>query len=148
MLNSGRAKLVDKSAKMYARKFLEYGENKEGYWTSDKFMEQLQDVVKLVNFKYPKSEGWRVVWIFDHSSCHAAMSEDALDVTHMNVKPGGKQRVMRNGFYDGKPQQMNFPDGTPKGMKIILEERGVDTRNMTADKMHEVLGSRCDFKNE
>ena len=52
-----RAKLVDKSAKMYARRFLEYGENKEGYWTSDKFMEQLQDLVKLVNFKYPKSEG-------------------------------------------------------------------------------------------
>ena len=71
-----RAKLVDKSAKMYARRFLEYGENKEGYWTSEKFMEQIKDVVKLVNFKYPRSEGWRIVWIFDHSSCHAAMAED------------------------------------------------------------------------
>ena len=121
---------------MYAHRFLVYGENKKGYWTSDKVMEQLQDVVKLVNFKYPKSEGWRVVWIFDHSSCHAAMSEDALDVSHMNVKPGGKQRVIRNGFYDGKPQEMNFPDGT-----IISEECGVETRHMTADKMHEVLGS-------
>ena len=52
---------------------------------------------------------------------------------------------MRNGFYDGKPQQMNFPDGLPKGMKIILKECGVDTRNMTADKMHKVLGRNCDF---
>ena len=43
---------------------------------------------------------------------------------------------------------MNFLDSTPKGMKIILEERGVDTRNMTADKMREVLRSHCDFKNE
>ena len=43
---------------------------------------------------------------------------------------------------------MNFSDGTPKGMKIILEECGVDTCNMTADKMREVLGSHCDFKNE
>ena len=82
---------------------MEYGEKKEGYRTSDKFTEQLQDVVKLVNFKYPKSDGWRVGWIFDHSSCHAAMSEDPLDVGHMNVKSGAKQRVMRNGFYDGKP---------------------------------------------
>ena len=30
--------------------------------------------------------------------CHAAMPGDGLDVSKMNVKPGGKQRVMRDGW--------------------------------------------------
>ena len=33
-----RAKIEDPKAKMYARQLLEYGESKEGYWTSDKFV--------------------------------------------------------------------------------------------------------------
>jgi hypothetical protein len=76
------------------------------------------------------------------------MAEDCLDVTHMNVKPGGKQRVMHDGWWGGKPQKMNFADGVPKGMKLVLEERGVDTRNMNADTMRELLGSHPDFKYE
>ena len=48
-----------------------------------------------------------MVWIFDHSSCHAAMSDDALDVNKMDVKPGGKQRVMRDGWFNGRVQKMN-----------------------------------------
>ena len=55
---------------MYAHQLLEYGESKEGYWTSDRFMSQIRQAVKIVEVKYPKSDGWRVVWIFDHSSCH------------------------------------------------------------------------------
>ena len=37
-----------------------------------------------------QADGWRIVWIFDHSSCHAAMLDDALDVNKMNVNPSGK----------------------------------------------------------
>ena len=32
--------------------------------------------------------------MFDHSSCHAAMVDDALDVNRMNVGPGVKQIIM------------------------------------------------------
>ena len=56
-----RVKLIDPSMKMYAQQFLEYGESKEGYWTSDKFMSQIKQAVKRVNFKYPREEGWIVV---------------------------------------------------------------------------------------
>ena len=49
----------------------------------------------IAEIKYPKEDGWSHVWVFDHSSCHAAMADDALDVSKMNVKPGGKQRIMR-----------------------------------------------------
>ena len=77
--------------------------------------------------------GWKRVWVFDHSSYHAAMAEDALDVNRMNVNPGGKQRKVRDGWWGGKPQSMNFAVGIPKGLKQVLQERGVDTTGMTTD---------------
>ena len=43
---------------------------------------------------------------------------------------------------------MNYSLGIPKGMRAILEERGVNTRGMNGDKIREVLGSHPDFKNE
>lgn len=58
--------------------------------------------------KYSKDEGWKVIWVFDHSSCYAAMSNDAPDVSKMNVNPGGKQRVMQDGLWDGKVKKMNY----------------------------------------
>ena len=80
-----------------------YGESKEGYcyWISSKFMTQIEMAVKIAEVKYPKEDGWRHVWIFDHSSCHSAMAEDSHDDNKMNVGPGGKQRVMQDGFWNG-----------------------------------------------
>ena len=86
------ATVADPTIQLQAREYLEYGAAKEGYWTSDKFMKQMEMAVKIAEYKYPKAAGWKHVWIFDHSSCHGAMAEDALDVNSMNVKPGGKQR--------------------------------------------------------
>jgi len=43
---------------------------------------------------------------------------------------------------------MNFSLGVPKGMRTVLNEREVDTREMVADKMRETLGEMNDFKNE
>ena len=58
-----RVKVQDPSARMYAHELLEYGESREGYWTSDKFMNQIKKAVRIVDIKYPKKEGWHVVWI-------------------------------------------------------------------------------------
>ena len=143
-----RARQSDPSIQMEARSLFEYGEAKEGYWTCDKFIVQMKKAIKIAEFKYPKSDGWRHVWIFDHSSCHAAMAEDSLDVSKMNVNPGGKQRVMRNGYWNGKVFKMNFAIGVPKGLRIVLQERGVDTTNMNADQMREVLKQHPDFRDE
>ena len=65
----------------------------------------------------------------------------------MNVHPGGKQRVMCDGFWDGKAQSMN-QSGVPKGMRLVLHERGIDTHGMTVTQMKKVLGSHPDFKNQ
>lgn len=143
-----RAKAIDPNFKKYAREFLEYGESKEGYWTRDKFVAQMERAIKISEFKYPKKDGWRHVWLFDHSSCHAAMADDALDVDYMNVKPGGKQRVMHDTRWCGMEQKMVFSDGTPKGMKAVLQERGIDTTGLVADKMREILKKHSDFRDE
>lgn len=38
--------------KWYARKSIEYGENCEGYWSSERFLEQLKDCVSMAECKY------------------------------------------------------------------------------------------------
>ena len=119
-----RAKIMNPSAKKYTGAFLEYGENREGYWTRDKFIQQIKQAVNMVEFKYPPVDGWRHVWVFNHSSCHAAMADDALDANKTNVNPGGKQRKMRDTVWNGRVQKMNFELGVPKGMRRVLQERG------------------------
>lgn len=85
-------------------------------------------------------------FFFDQSSAHGAFAKDALNAKEMNVKPGGKQRVMRNTYIPqdnpdpalrGRLQSMVFPPdlpanhpdyelrGQPKGMYRVLEERGL-----------------------
>ena len=94
-----RAREVDSSTVwMKARCLFEYGEAKEGYWTSDKFVQQMKVAIRIAEFKYPKREGWRHVWIFDHSSCHAAMADDSLDVSKMNVNPGANKELCMMDF--------------------------------------------------
>ena len=56
-----------------ARETLEYGESREGYWNSNKFMMQMNNAVKIAEIKYPPADKWKIIWIFDHSSCHMAM---------------------------------------------------------------------------
>jgi hypothetical protein len=61
------------------------------------------------------------------------VADDALNAFTMNLNPAGGQPTMRDTIFDGKVQQMVFQDdfhveklrGKPKGMKIILEERGL-----------------------
>ena len=40
---------------------------------------------------------------------------------------------------------MNYAIGIPKGLCVGLEERGIDTKGMNGDQMHEIVGSHKDF---
>ena len=140
-----RSKQAFPRLKKYARSYLEYGENKEGYWTSEKFMAQIKDAAQIVEMKYPRDQGYRLVWIFDHSSCHGAYADDALNAYKMNVKPGGKQPAMRNTIWRGKEYSMVFNLGIPKGLQQVLTERGIDTRGMKLEDMRKELASHDNF---
>ena len=47
-----KVKVNNPSIRMYAREFLEYGEAKDGYWTSDKFIKQIKKAIKIADIKH------------------------------------------------------------------------------------------------
>ena len=105
----------------------------------DRFVAQMKRAVVFAEIKYPKEEGWRHVRVFNHSSCHAAMVDDALYVNKMNVRSGGKQRIMHDTAWNGKEWRMytTARDGTK--VEGVLEERGISTVGKGADWMRETL---------
>ncbi|CAM9599800.1 unnamed protein product, partial [Pylaiella littoralis] len=75
------------------KRFLDYGKNKDGYWNFEMFKEQVVDVLDVYEFLEPDMQ---VVVEVDHSAGHAKQREDGLHVSNMNVKYGGKQKVLRD----------------------------------------------------
>lgn len=94
---------------------------------------------------------------FDQSSAHNAYANDALNARKMNVGPGGKQPRMHDTIIPtdnllahlrGQHQSMVFdsthtdhPNG-PKGMELILKERGLWDQLVSASKKKKPVG-RC-----
>ena len=103
---------------MQARKTVEH--QKDGYFCNDQFIDQVTKAVDIFETKYPNAQG---LFLFDNAPSHWKMSPDALNVNLMNVGSGGKQPVMRDKVWQNVPQSLTLPDGSPKGMKLILEER-------------------------
>lgn len=114
-----------------ARKFLKPGKNEEGWWTADHLIDQVINyAIPIFETIYPDAIA---VMAFDNSTNHGAMPEDGLNVTKMNVNPGGKQPKMHSTFFgaNNTPQSMVFPSdhsqypNEAKGMRQILIERGL-----------------------
>ena len=70
------ARTLDPNFPQKVRELFEYRAAKEGYWTSEKFMLQLEKAFKIAEFKYYPVE-FTVVWLSDQSSCHKAFASDA-----------------------------------------------------------------------
>ncbi len=87
--------------------------------------------------KYPHCQGF---FIFDNAPSHMKRPDDALNVHSMNVRDGGKQPFMRDTMWNGTVQRMVTDDGIQKGLKTVLQERGVDISGMNASKLKEKLG--------
>jgi hypothetical protein len=95
------------------------------YWKSEDVVNQLRNLaLPLFEKAYP---GYQALFYFDNATNHAAYAPDALRAELMNLGPGGKQPVIRNGFnpLTQSPQNMQDMNGIPKGMKQILQERGL-----------------------
>ena len=113
-----------------AIKYLEYG--KDNYWTGEKMVEHTEFAIKMLKLAFPGCEG---LYAFDNASNHCAYAPDALIATKMNLGPGGKQPVLRDGWdhVQNLPHSMvfsqDYPDprlrGQPKGIRQVLVERGL-----------------------
>lgn len=87
-------------------------------------------------FEQLHGPGYQALFLVDNSQGHCAYPVDALLTSRMNLRPGGKQARLRDGwFLDLSGQKIvqkmifpldhpDFPD-QPKGMKQVLTERGL-----------------------
>ena len=113
----------------------------------------MQHAINIFEYLHRDKVG---IWLFDCSSAHEGLAEDALNINDMNINPGGKQRHLRPmviptnnpppkpGRPDtqGQPQEMVYPAdhpdpklcGQPKGIKVVLQER---------ESVWDELVSRC-----
>ena len=73
----------DPSIPLSARVTFEIGQNHDGYWNNERFMEQMEVALKVAEAKYPPHM-FKHVWVFDHSSGHTAYATDALVTSRLN----------------------------------------------------------------
>ena len=113
----------------HATHLLEYGP--DNYWTGQKMLEQVLNVMlPLFEQAYPPQR-YQGLFIFDNATNHCVMADDALVAKKMNLGAGGKQPVMRDGWYGEPrmPQRMwELEDGgarIAKGIKKVLQERNL-----------------------
>ena len=123
-----------------ARLYLEH--QSEGYFNNDMLMVQVQKAIDIFEKKYPSVIG---MFIFDNAPSHRKKPDNSLNPERMNVSDGGRQPVMRDTMWNRCIQKMTLDDGRQKGMKSVLEERGVSTKGMNAAKMREELKKFDDF---
>ena len=84
-----------------ARVYLEH--QSEGYWKNEHMLEQVKKATKIFEAKYPNTIG---LFIFNNAPSHTKKPEDELNADAMNVRPGGKQPVMRSTVFNGHVQAM------------------------------------------
>ena len=53
---------------------------------------------------------------------------------------------MRDTMWDSKPQRMVTPEGKQKGLKTVLEERGISVKGLHKEDMIKILQDMWDFK--
>src|SRR5436190_19152108 len=96
----------------FASEFFEYG--KDNYWDSDKMCKHILDVVlPMFELVYPNHQA---IFLFDNATNHSSYAKDALVAQGMNLNLGGKQNLMRNGYFvvegERRSQSMVLDDGT------------------------------------
>lgn len=118
-----------------ARLMLEH--QTDGYFNNEMLLTQVEKTITIFESKYPEAQG---IFIFDHAPSHMKKAGNSLTVERMNVRDGGKQPFMKDTVWLGNVQSMVTPQGIQKGMKTVLEERGLDTSGMNAMVKRELLG--------
>jgi hypothetical protein len=127
---------------------LEVEKNKEGYWGSAPFQKQVQLFLLAFEDFFPPDK-YVAVLVLDHSSGHTAKAEGARNVQNMNVKAGGKQNLIRDGWYMKDGNRVVQKIGR-RGMRAVLEERKlVDPKEKkNADELAQILSAQPDFSEE
>jgi len=73
---------------MEAQTIIYPGKNADAWWDMAQLLAQIKDAVRIFEYLHPGAIG---IWVFDCSSAHEALANDALNIKNMNIKPGGQQ---------------------------------------------------------
>ena len=119
--------------------------SKDGYFTNDHLLKQVEKTLNIFERVHPECQD---LFLFYNAPSHRKVADDTPNADKMNVGPGGKQPKMRDTVWQGQIQKMVDGNGIPRGMKAILEERGVDTTGMKGNEMRQKLKSYPDFQNQ
>jgi hypothetical protein len=143
------------------------GKNYDGWWTTKDLAKQVVEKgVTILERHFPNVQAF---FAFDNATSHVAFVADTLRAKHMNLGRGSKQPEMQPTTYGNRiVQKISFPPahppvlyGDPKGLKIVLEERGLwqpglrleckDQKNNPCKDgkaccAHNVMASQPDFK--
>lgn len=75
--------------------YFEYGKMDEGYWTGEYLLDQITNkALPITETLYP---GYELLFMFDNVISYSIYAKDALQVAHMNKRPGEQQSFLRTG---------------------------------------------------
>ena len=148
---TGCLTLVDKDGNIVrdSTKIIYPGSGGDPWWDCEQLLKQMEEAIEIFEAAHPGKQG---LFIFDQSSAHASLPPDALKAFEMNKSDGGKQRHQRDTIipennpvaeHRSKPQKMTLPDGKPKGLQRVLEERGFQVH-----KLHAKCSPVCPIDNQ
>lgn len=134
------------------------GKNRDGYFTNEDVVKQLQCAVELVRREFPYETH---VFVYDNAPSHTKRPAGSISARQMTKKPkknfefpsidsNGKKTMVRmedGRLADGTRQSFYFPDndkehpGWFKGMAQILHERRLSD---ISEKLYECPGFKCE----
>jgi hypothetical protein len=130
----GSSDKKDLEASPFVR-YLEYGKGKDGYWSYNHMVLQLEDCTDVFKVLYPEFD---IVFELDHSSGHDKEKADGLTTTQsmLGWEHGGKQRSMRD-------SELNAHNtGTVRHGRCIPVGH-IQARNFTINDLPPVLKPLC-----
>src|SRR5689334_10497344 len=122
------------------------------YWDNEDLVNQLKTkVIPIFKILHPDSDG---LFVFDNSMNHHAKAPDALVARNLNLSDGGVNTPkLRSGWFlnsekEEVVQPMQNEHGQQKGLRTILQERGLWEPNMKKDDAARKLAEERDFQEQ